>query len=424
MRIIGLFGVLIALFAFVGCDAFLEAFFPEFAEGGDRYGKYQIGIWTEIIIPAGEPLPPGNPMIGAKAVGAWSGDPTPVAEAYMVPNLDYNDNGDAVFTTYIELFIDAEGDYRVIVWGETDNNYQPDWEEPQTDAVWWHEDEFAQDGGFWDNIFYFYEDDPEFTPRREGEAIIVSGGGNGPPNYQFNLMGQFVVDEDDTGGKQYNVELEDSTRSIDNISWDLYSFDYNSWYDGDWQYLGGATNTYFNPDFSGLTSGGRLIRGDYWFEVNINFVDGTSRFKRFPLTVVNEPTSGSGLNITVDLIDLDFDPMFLPTGNAYSVRLRLLDAGGERYRETAYATVDSFGQINIPMATVGYNATDFTEPAEINGFDMLEVAIDINDDGQINAGDFKRMWPVGLDVAYSGDLFIGIFGWEMRPVFGDEGSTY
>ena len=431
MKIFGILVILLSLLAFTGCDEILEAFYPEFGEGGANSGTYQIGVWAEIIIPAGEPIPAGTPMIGAKVVDAWSGDPEPVAQAYISANLGFNDAGDTIFSTYIELFLSDEGEYRVVVWGETDGNRQPDWDEPATDAAWWHQDADIQpEGGFWDNIFMFWTDDPEYSPWREGEAIIWLGGDGAAPNYQFNVGGQFVLDEYDTGDKTYTIGTADPNKTISDFSWDLYDSAYG-WVTGQWVPLNTPSDT------ASFTVSGAAIpktgvahtSGWYWLEVNMTYSDGTYRYKRYQMRIIDEASAGTSMNVVINIWDADWEPMFLGAGSSYDVQVMVINSvtGTEVITPRVIAaTVDNasaFGRLQVTTAAAGftlsYNATDYSDNGlapGASGINVIEVIVDATNDGNFGPGDFLRRFPISLDDADLGTLTIETNGWDFQPI--------
>ena len=424
-KLFGVFAIVLALFAFAGCDAILEAFYPEFAEG-QRGGEFAIGLWAEIIIPGGQGLPGGDPMIGAKAVNAWGSESAPVAEAYMYPNWGENEHGDTVFSAYIELFIAEPGDYRVVVWGESDGNKKADWNEPQADAVWWHPDSTVEGGGFEDNIFSFFEGST-FGNWLDGWVNIFTGEG-GPPNYQFKVKGPFIIDEDRTDNFVFNVDAADENRNFVELSWSLWTDDYSSNPAGEWLPItGDATNsttfTLRNDDIP-EAAGGRLNIGWYWIEVEVQYEDGTWRFKRFPLRVVNEASAGASYDMSVEIWGVNGDPMFLPFSESYDVRLRLYGNSGEIFEGRTTTLVTSSNTLVIDTPTFSYNATDFTDAAG-DGRELLEFAIDINRNGNIDGGDFQRVLPIGLDqadVTGDGTIYFFLDAWDLYPVFEDQGA--
>jgi hypothetical protein len=430
MKIFGILAVLLALLAFTGCDEILEAFYPEFAEGGDKSGTYQIGVWAEIIIPAGEPVPVGDPMIGAKVVDAWSGDPEPVAEAYISANLGFNDAGDTIFSTYIELFLADEGEYRVVVWGESDGNRQPDWDEAVTDAVWWHADaNIEPDGGFWDNIFAFWADDPELSPWREGEAIIWLGGDGAAPNYQFKVGGPFVINQNEVDlTRTFYIDTADQNKEIADFSWDFYDDAYGR-LAGQWVPLttpaSSAQFTVYDADIP--RTAGAYTRGWYWIEINMTYTDGTYRYKRYPMRVIAEATAGTAYSVTVNIWDTDWEPMYLAPGSAYDVRIMVYSAqaGPESGTPVTISTVvdnaTDYGRLQASTSVAGlglnYNATDFGD-ALSDGIDVIEITVDSTNDGSFGPGDYRRRFPIGLDtLADTGDvLIINTGGWDFQPI--------
>jgi len=427
IKLLGILAVLVVLFAFTACDQILEAFYPEFGDQGSRSGTYRIGIWAEILIPAGEQIPAGNPMIGAKAVSAWSSDQTPVADSYMSPNWTYNEFGDTVFSAYIELYINDDGDYRVTVWGETDGNQQPNYDEPQTDAVWWHDDPSLADGGFWDNIFSFYTGDTEFGPSREGEAKIWTGGNGAAPNYQFNVMGPLVMDEFQVGqNRVFNVNVEDPGKNISDFSWDLYDDLYN-WLGGEWVPLNQPANSSaftINDALIPRATPASYTKGWYWIEVNLTYEDGTYRYKRFPMRVISEAPVQS-YSVEFDIWDVDLDPMYLIPGTTYQVQFRIL-ASDQTEIGTGFtaATVDNganYGLLMVDTASAGlgltYNQTDYTDGGTPPGINWIEITIDSTGDSAFGPGDFKRIYPISLDATDLGTMVLSIGGWELRPIF-------
>jgi hypothetical protein len=404
--------------------------YPVVAEGGGNSDTYSMGVWAEITIPVGEPVPPGGPMIGARAVDAWSENPEPVAQAYIAPNWDYTPRGDAVYSAYLELHVAEEGDYRVVVWGETDGNKQPDWNESVADAVWWHSDANIQpEGGFWDNIFGFSVDDTEYGTWREGVAIIWSGGDGAAPNYQFRVNGTFIKDENDIGDDWiFEIKTADPARLISDFSWDLYSASY-AWVAGQWVPLHNADDQAMftisdatMPKVAGVS----YVRGWYWLEVNMTFTDRTYRYKRFPVRIIAEAASETSCSVTVNIWDADWDPMYLVVGTSYQVQIRILNS--ETHSEVGSSvalssTVDSgtnYGllQVNTADAFPGlnYNATDFTDGGSTQGVNLIEITVDSNSNGAFGSGDFTRRFPISLDATDLGALLIHTGGWDFQPL--------
>jgi hypothetical protein len=69
LALTGLAIVLVALVTLSGCDAILEAFYPEYGERAG--GGNAIGLWVEISVPGGEI---GDPQIAAIVEDAWTGE--------------------------------------------------------------------------------------------------------------------------------------------------------------------------------------------------------------------------------------------------------------------------------------------------------------------------------------------------------------
>ena len=114
--------------------------------------------------------------------------------------------------------------------------------------------------------------------------------------------------------------------------------------------------------------------------------------------------------------------MFLAAGSTRDVRFTLMDNTGVYWTDTAIGTVIGDRLSIVPSGTFSYNATDFTD-AGTDGFDMLEIAIDIGGvAGVIDGGDYKRALPVAFDTGDLGTINYNIDAWDLRPVFDDEGA--
>ena len=145
IKLFGLIAIALLIFTLSGCDAILEAFYPEYAErfGGGGSGGNNITIFVEVI--PGENVV--DPQIAVVVIDRFTDEF--ITDAFVWPFWNWDENGDLFFTANVELF-NIPGDtnnpreYRVVAWlertqdemGNWIGNGFPDPEEPQREAEW------------------------------------------------------------------------------------------------------------------------------------------------------------------------------------------------------------------------------------------------------------------------------------------------
>jgi PKD repeat protein len=402
------------IFAFSGCDAILEAFYPDETAGGSQGGgENGISVWVEIEIPA-EGLGELEPIIGAVLVeplepGVQS-EPTPVGGTYdnaefVIPDWTYDDVATTwILTASVDFYGLVDDDYQVLVWLETTGDYKPapvfEGTEPRATAiwVWWDEDDMPQDKG---DVFMFPN---EFQAKwLEGYAFIPLIGAGGQLDPVFYIDGEFTMDTDGLGQRTYTAAPRDGARQIAEIDANIYTKDWSTWITGfyDWDVHAGSTVFSFN--YNNIPElGGPITAGDYWIDVWVMYGDGTNFWRTYPLRVIDEAASGAAVNMDVFISDLADWPFYLQADKSYPVRVQIIRNGSILGNQTSSADVflgsastyfevldTNFSVLQLSYAPSSYNNTGNTN-------DWVRVMIDVDANGTIDGADLVLNWPIGI----------------------------
>lgn len=399
--ITGLAVVLVALITLSGCDAILEAFYPEF---GDREGSNTIALQVEIAIPGGDI---GDPQIAAVVEDAWDKEADPVQIQFVWPTSYWDENGNLVLTAYIE-FYGLEGteadprDYQVFVWLEQNGDDRPNWEEPQTYAFW---QPYPDDQEWKEDVIWF--------PNEYGtyiEAYAFAGLNQAAVNHQFNVMGTMMIDTNNTPRTQtYTIQPVNPNLSIQEYSWGLFNEDnlYAKVTEG-YSSVGGAASAQLTVSFTGLPD------ALYWLEISLGYTNGEWRFARYPVVVGPEVTTfGATYDLQVWIFNLDLQPTYVPNNESYEARVRIYHPGGtfDEYPINVYPTN---GEVSLFVPGLVYNRSAWIDG---NGLDWVSITIDTKKGDGFGPGDWMVEMPIGLTTTDGGYKAFYLDSWDLRPIF-------
>jgi hypothetical protein len=424
-RIFAVIVSLLILLAFSGCDAILEAFYPEFTAGGKDGGDNGISIWVDIELPADGLPEDADPKIAAILLNT---DFDFFDEMYVFPEWNWDDGTATwILSASIDFYgVASDEEYQILVWLEINDDYEPNWgEEPQAFAEWVLWDDAAKEDIKMGPFFPFPNE--ENLNWLNGYAFIPFGSGQAFDPV-FKLKGEFTIEKDSPTVEVYTVEPRDGNRVIAEIEANIYSASW-AWVAGysDWDVH--TYSTTFSFDYNSIAELGpaALPVGDYWLDVWVLYEDGHEFIRAWPLRVLDE----AGLvpyDLNVYLEDLDGWPYELATDQNYTVRATIyspnafgdLVAGATQTLDVFYSS----GALNLPveanqftiLKSMTYNPSMYNSA---NGVDWIEVAVDMSGAaGVIDGADLVLFWPIGLSVADGTaaryDMYAG--AWDLVPL--------
>jgi hypothetical protein len=209
---------------FTGCDAILEAFYPEFGE--DAFGDREIAVEVEFdfvldgssksIMIAVVPIvkdADGNPKIDFE--GIWLQSRWDPSSAYFTVN----------FTPL------KEGAYRVFVWYDANGDELPGWDEPSTEAS------YVLEGRFEEKFLFDFRDSDvtkidgyawlSKRDRMEVKFLEVFAPGPAAADYSFRIEGPDTVNKNAPQFFQFFLERNDPANEepIADVYWGLEKMD-------------------------------------------------------------------------------------------------------------------------------------------------------------------------------------------------------
>ena len=442
-KILGLLVIFVALISLVGCgelgDQILEIWFEDDLAGhigGGDGGDNGIGVWVEIEIPGDVDSSSINPQIGARVEAVRAPREFTVMQTgteegfttsnFVWPNWDWNDAGDPILTGYVELYGIPDGtaeepaEYKVIVWlertqGEGHPNGDFDPNEPRIDASYERTDE----GGntFYDNIFRF--PNKAQSGWVEAEAYLqYFEGGDEFVNYDYKVLGEFVVDVFDTTAttQRYEVAPFDTGLEFDRIEWNI--IDRNSW---EWIAGGDATsNQSIFPEFDVDISNLGTEERDFWLEIIVFFVDGPGQPKKLPLRKVDEAPNNVDFPLYLDIWGAAYEPWNFSTTESYTVWSRIKKSDGTIAIDFPPfdASLNEYGDFAFDFEYLSYNASG----GGLDGIDRLIIVIDADKNGERSPGDARLVSPIILSTFEAnlepvGNTFIWFEGWDLQPYY-------
>ena len=391
-RIIGLIAILTVLVTLSGCDAILEAFFPEYGEkfGGD--GQYAVGVWVEITT---SPSEVGDPQLAGRLEYEWGGEAVAnTTTSLRWPEWNWKPDGSLALSGYLEFYGIPEGRYRIAIWLEESGNTWPDWNEQVFYARWMYNNQ-EQD------VFEFPND--QKMTWIDASAIV-----NLSANYAFSMSGQLIIDSAYLGPRSYFVETADPNQRFVGYSWDIYD-SVGYWMNGMWYDTASVQNANFEIDTTGLTNG--YYRVEMW----LLYQDGTYVNRSFPLRILTEAANNTPYYLDIYVYGVENEPMFLNL-SGYGAHITVFSPNGSViYDDYPWVPIGPSGELAYyPAPMFLYNPTN-DSAGDGDGVDFVEIIIDANDDGAFSAGDWIRRAPISLDVTDGGIAVIELESADFRP---------
>ena len=368
-------------FLFSGCDAILEAMFPDATGQGGNSGTNQINLSVSID----QGIPDWwQHKVYAEIVGVNG------TEFYdNRSNYANADNQDS--PAYVDFFFDflPNGDYQVNVWlDNVEDNGWADEGEP-----------FAQvmtDSG---NIFsmpYPNPDNPAetFSTMKFDVQLGTMNIGEEP----WLLMGNKVISYDNrTYANNYIVQPVIKDHSTNNFKW--YIWDGVKDQDGD---VSSADNFAFNFDKD-------TTEGPYWIDISnltINLPDGNridNLEDSFMVKVVDDATiDGKLYKLNLSSWGFDGPPFYLDYNTDYGVKVEVYDGVGTSLGSHVYNGELSNGGFDLTsdgVLDIGKNGDgSLTYNAAATGpVDYVRVFVDVDGNGSFtDDGDLATQFEVGI----------------------------
>jgi hypothetical protein len=421
IKLFGLIAIALLIFSFSGCDAILEALYPEFGQrfnpdGGG--GGNNITIFVEVI--------PGknvmDPQIAVMVVDRITDKF--ITDAYVFPFWNWDEGGNLFFTANIELFNIPDGEYRVTAWlertlddgGNWIANGFSDFDEPQRDAEWFP----MGPGTEPDNNFYFPNDAGNWI---EGTAFLEVFEGE-MRNRNFGLRGQRVINvaelsTDASRNKRvYELVPADSELTIVEAGFTLWGP--TGVEDQNYVFFTAGETSEITISHDGATA------DYYWLDVEVLYNDDWFEYKGFPIRVLTRELP-NGTPYEADVVissTLDW-PINISNGVHVNWKYSIIDRTGtvESFLD-GIATVTN-DAISFTTATLTYDSTVFqatgiapTERSD-DGVDILRIKLDVGQDGVWN---FVTGIPLGVsntddDDVTAGFVPIDIWAGDFRHIF-------
>ena len=428
MRLFTIIVSLLVLLAFSGCDAILEAFYPEFTAGGAAGGgENGISVWVEIQLPA-EGLPADvDPKIGGILLNLNN---DVFDEVFMYPEWNWDD---AAATWSLSTNIDFYGvagdeEYQVLVWLELNDDYEPNWgEEPQAFAEWVTWDDANKADIPMGPRFPFPND--EGLTWLNGGAFVPFFSGGAAFDPVFKLKGEFTVHSPSPSVEVYTVKPRDGTRMIQEFAADIYTSS-GTWITREYDTSVNAASTKFSFNYGAIDElgPGALPEDDYFLEVWVLYQDGTEFFRAYPLRVLKEAALSTSYNLNVYLEGLDGWPHEIPKDVNYFVEATIFSPDGlgnlvpgEVKENHVFYSSSAF---NLPVeASLFPNLSSLSyNPSKNSGSsstptDWIRIRVDISGTADvIDGADLELMWPISLSTTEAGGLKMYAGSWDMVPL--------
>ncbi|GEM_PF-4463162 len=409
---IGLVLVFSALLVLSGCDAILEAMFPEFGDkqtGGNE-------VWIEVDIDPQLADWSGEVWGKIESANLGPGDPDYYMYTLSAPiDYQYDPQGNPVPKAYLDFWgvpgsQDRPRQYKVVVWIDQNGNQWPDWDEPQAPATWNNFDENDPNNTWMDDTFYFPNEHDWNTIG--GYAYL----GAKAMNLNFNIKGGFFAIEAGTPGQisTYWFQTEDPDRRVSHVYYEIDDMTGGYWSAQDINVDPPSSSFSMDVDYSNLPA------GDYWLYVNVDFEDGSFSGRRYLVRSGTEAVEGIYYDLTIDVNQLTTGPTGIPanTDKLFWVEIWPNDLSGWVSQDSQTMFVDDTGYVTITGLNGNWPSLQslYYHSYLGSGQDWVRIVIDMNDTGSIDPGDMEAWMPISL---MSGDTesVIGIDSWDFYPIF-------
>ncbi len=397
--IVGILAIFSFIFVLSGCDEILEAFYPDF---GKNAGGNEIRVDVDI-----------SPELANWDVRVYGrvesanldpGDPDYFHMDINVP-IDfsqYDEQGNPIPKAFLDFWGIPNGEYKVLVWLDNNGNQVPDpSDEPVTFAKW-NDSEDPNTENFTD-IFYFPNHFDWSTIS--GNAFL----GKGADNLNFYFNGCFALGTT-PGTVSYSFWPYSDERRITDVSWEVKDSNNNYVSDGS-AVFDGVDAGNVNIDYSAIDP---AYPGWYRLWVNITYTDGASFSRNFPLLVGEEELDGTPYSLNLILEALNDDPLRLNSDTAYTYWVDILDYNFDVVNSEILKTseiTDPNGDVILLVSGLYYHNTSST-----GGNYWVRVTVDVNNDGNIDPGDFSASMPISLADG-DGQVDITMDAWDFYPIF-------
>ncbi len=384
------------IFLFSGCDAILEAMFPDATGHGDKSGKNFVTIKIDID----------------KGIAGWENSEVWV-ELQGVNGTDFYDtrndyawdDGNPNNPAHIDLNFEflPKGEYMANVWLDENGNGKADKDEP-----------FASVNTPWGNTFpmpYPNPDDP--TEMLSNMDFNVQLGTINIGDEPWLLRGDKVINIDDRiYSHDFYVQPVIKDHYTKNFKWYIW--------DGVKDQQGDVSNAdYFSFNFDSGT-----LEGEYWIDIsdlNINFPDGTTVIgplnDSFMVKVVDDANiNGEQYKLNVSSWGFDGPPFFLDYNTSYAVKVEVYDGVGTLLGSHTWDNALLNGGFDLTSdgtTDIGTNGALTYHAASSGPVDYVRVFVDVKDvDENISFtddNDLATQFEVGI---MSTDYDDGTYRWS------------
>jgi len=399
-KLFGSIAILVVL-TLSGCDAILEAFYPEFGENFGGSGGNNIRVFVEV-----KPgIDPGDPQIAVLLENRQTDEVSHIQTVW--PFWNWDESGDLFLTANVEIFNVPDGEYRVVAWLERttgDNAYNgfPDSDEPQREAEW-----YPPGSSEPTNSFYFPNESGNFI---EAEAFLQVFEG-AAVDHNFNMTGELILNIDDLGLENYVVSPVDTNLTIAELWFSLWGPTSDGGYgEADSGYVPGGNTASFSIDYNNQPEGW------YWLDVSVQFSDGWSEYRGSEIRILRNEAAAS-LDYYVDVVISDVQwSLYIDEGQTvdykWGIRVPGALVGTEVGRGELTVVND---QIVFSTTQLNYNPTEYIDGTD--GVDMLAIKIDTNSD---DVWDYEVEKPLGVstgDLPATDTVSLWIWSGDFRQIF-------
>ncbi len=406
-----IFSILIVLSVLIvlsGCDAILEAIYPDY--GDKSTGDNEIIVNVKI-----------DPSLADWDIQVWGrvesanlgpGDPGYFTTDQQVP-VDFNNydsDGNPIPEAFFDFWgipgdKDQPGEYRVTIWIDKNGNGFPDFDEPQAVATWENYDV--------DNPSYTWPEEMFSFPNYQQWSTLTGNAflGNQVKDLNFSIVNpaDFVIGTN--VNQTYQIKPDGPNEKISGIYWELSSS--TEYYSGD---VPPADIYGDNADL--VMDYSNMGPGDYTLDVNVNYDDGSFWHRYYIVRIGTEAADGNYYNLKIYLSSLwQFG---FEDGISYNVEVSgyYYDNNWTRVDDPyIYYSGPSFvtgGEISIDFPSVFYNASASNS---LDSQDWVEVTIDTNNNGTTgDAGDFRIEMPVSLLTSDPGSYDMYLDAMDFYPL--------
>lgn len=422
--------IILSALLLTGCDAILEAYYGIDPEEGWTTGDFRIDLILEEIY-SPEPVSHEAPIRIAllpyyqQGEGWYEPAPWDVKELEVITDPEvtgYNGTEEWVFTAFV-----TAGQYSIGIWHDLNNNGSPDWEEPSRLFEYWKESEYGGGGGKWTNFFDLFEDEENHNieafawmwefDRMPEDILNLFNSGAGGDAFGFHIEGPMLVDTNAPNSNAWYYVFPDNPGTMPTqVSWriTLDGMEKAS-SGGDIPLTWDGSNYYFVVNWNNAGPFDPYWR-DYELQVDVELEDAGFnrewRFRNLWIPAFPELNDGLYLDITVDLWDLNLDPVNLDFYGTYAVWWEVWhghpDIGGGFLRDSGPMVTEIYqGNFNEAVLGQEYNKSSA-------GGTFIRIIIDNNRDYMQNSGDFAAVVPVFAQTGES-TTWVGIDPWAFFP---------